>query len=58
MVFEILYDKLIYVLKTTEEWSHELQGFLENWKFPCVRVSDGFYVYVSSLLKHFNCDKK
>ncbi|XP_046856143.1 uncharacterized protein LOC124449247 [Xenia sp. Carnegie-2017] len=48
VLVKILYDRFIYLPKTIDEWTHELQGFLENWEFPCVGAWDGFHVYVSS----------
>ena len=53
-----LYDRFIYMPRTTEEWTQELKGFLENWEFPCVGAWDGFHVYVSTTLKNFYSYKK
>lgn len=58
VLVKILYDRFIYLPKTIDEWTHELQGFLENWEFPCVGAWDGFHVYVSSRLKNFYSYKK
>ena len=53
-----LYDRFVFLPRTSEEWSQELQGFLENWKFPCVGAWDGFHVYVSTTMKNFYSFKK
>ena len=29
-----LYDRMVYMPRTAEEWSEELKGFIENWEFP------------------------
>ena len=31
-----MYDDFVYLPKTLEDWTKELQGFLESWEFPCV----------------------
>ena len=31
-----LYDRFVFLPRTSEEWSQELQGFLENWEFPAL----------------------
>ena len=53
-----LYDRFVFLPRTSEEWSQELQGFLENWEFPCVGAWDGFHVYVSTTMKNFYSYKK
>ncbi|CAH3128541.1 unnamed protein product [Pocillopora meandrina] len=37
---------------------HELESFLENWEFPCVRAWNGFHVYVSTKLKNYLASRK
>ena len=58
VLVHIFYDRMVYMPRTAEEWSHELKGFIENWEFPCVGAWDGFHVYVSSTLKNFYSYKK
>ena len=53
-----LYDRMVYLPRTAEEWSNELKGFIENWEFPCVGAWYGFHVYVSTTLKNFYSYKK
>ena len=48
-----LYNRYIKLPLTDEQWDAELKGFLENYKFPCVRTWDGFHVYVSSKLRSY-----
>ena len=57
-IVKYLYDILVFSPRNLEEWSHELQSFLENWGFPCVGAWDGFQVHVSTQLKNFYSYKK
>lgn len=43
--------EICFLPRTSQEWSQELQGFLEIWEFPCVGAWDDFHVYVSTALK-------
>ena len=47
-----LYDELVKILQTEEEWVNEFKFFMENYEFPCVGAWDGFHVHVSTHLKH------
>ncbi len=47
-------DDFVYLLKTLEYWTKELQGFLENWEFPCV----GACVYFLYQEKFLQLQKK
>ena len=42
-----LYDRLVFLPRNLEEWSHELQSFLENCEFLCVGAWDGSHVSMS-----------
>ena len=53
-----LYDRLVFLPRNLEEWSHELQSFLENCEFLCVGAWDGSHVYVSTQLKNFYSYKR
>ena len=53
-----LNDRLVYLPRNLQEWSHKLEQFLENWEFPCVGAWDGFDVYLSTKLKNFYSYKK
>ena len=53
-----MYDDFVYLPRTLEDWRNELQGFLENWEFPCVGAWDGFHVYISCTKKSFYSFKK
>ena len=57
-IVKTLYDRFVFLPRTPEEWTNELQKFLENWEFPCVGAWDGFHVYVSTNLKNFYSYKK
>ena len=46
-----LHERFVFLPRTSKEWSQELQGFLENWEFPCVGAWDNFHMYVSTTLK-------
>ena len=39
-----LYDRMVYMPRTAEEWNDELKGFIENWEFPCIGAWDSFHV--------------
>ena len=58
VLVHIFYDRMVYMPRRAEEWSHELKELIENWEFPCVVAWDGFHVYVSSTLKNFYSYKK
>ena len=53
-----LYDRVVCLPRNEEEWTKELEYFLEDWEFPCVAAWDGFHVYISSNLKNFFSFKK
>ena len=53
-----LYDRCVYLPRNRAEWKHELESFLENWEFPCVRAWNGFHVYVSTKLKNYLASRK
>ena len=53
-----MYDQFVCLPRTTEEWTEELKGFLENWEFPCVGAWDGFHVYISTTEKKYYSFKK
>ena len=54
-----LYNRSVKPPRTDEEWEAEVNGFLENYEFPCVGAWDGFPVYVSSKLKsYFSFEKR
>ena len=46
-----LYNRYVKLLRTDKEWEAELNGFLDNYEFPCVGAWDGFHGHVSSKLK-------
>ena len=51
VLVHIFYDRMVYMPRRAEEWSHKLKGFIENWEFPCIGA-------VSSTLKNFYSYKK
>ena len=53
-----LYDLYMRLPLTEEKWKSELQGFIENYEFPCVGACDDLYVYVFFKLKQFYTFKK
>ncbi len=53
-----LYDRFVYLPRSLDEWIKELEGFLENWEFPCAGAWDGFHVYISTKLKNYFSFKK
>ena len=52
MLVAKLYDQLVVLPQTEDEWKKELKGFIENYAFPCVGAWDGFHVHVATRLKN------
>ena len=48
-----LYNRCVKLPNTEGERRVHVEGFLENYEFPCVGVWDGFHVYISSKLKNY-----
>ena len=53
-----MYDVYVKMPCSDSDWEGELQGFIENYEFPCVGAWDGFHVYVSSKIKSYFSFKK
>ena len=46
-----LYDELIKLNSSEEEWVQECKSFIENYEFPCVGTWDYVHVNVTTHLK-------
>ena len=53
-----MYDDYVKMPCSDSDWEGGLQGFIENYEFPCVGAWDGFHVYVSSKIKSYFSFKK
>ena len=53
VIVQSMYDDLVKLPQSDEEWKKEITSFIEDWKFPCVGAWDGFHVYINCHLK--NC---
>ena len=51
-------DMFCYVPFTDDDWAREVQGFPQNYEFPCVGAWDGFHIYISSKLTFFSALKR
>ena len=59
LLVSIFYDRYVYLPRNDHEWEQELQGFLENYGFPCVAAWDGFHVcWCTKLKNHYSFKKK
>ena len=58
VMIQVFYDDYVVLPSNEDEWKAELNGFLEDWGFPCIGAFDGFHVYISSNLKNFYNFKK
>ena len=46
-----VFDLVVVLPETEDEWKVELKAFIENYAFPCIGAWDGFHVHVATLLK-------
>lgn len=46
-------DRFVKLPNMEEEWRVKVEGFLENYEFPCVGAWDGIHVYISFKLKNY-----
>ena len=48
-----MYDDLVTLPQSDEEWKKELTSFIDDWEFLCVGAWDGFHVYINCHLSNF-----
>ena len=53
VIIQICYDDFVVLPSNEDEWKAELNGFLEDWGFPCIGAFDGFHVYTSRNFYNF-----
>ena len=58
VIVQVFYDDYVVLPSNEDECKAELNGFLEDWGFPCIGAFDRFHVYISSNLKNFYNFKK
>ena len=58
VIVQSMYDDLVTLPQSDEEWKKALTSFIEDWEFPCVGAWDGFHVYINCHLKNFFSFKK
>ena len=47
-----VFDLVVVLPQTEDEWKVELKAFIENYAFPCIGAWDGFHVHVATRLKN------